>query len=271
MNQVAFPGLGLNLNISKIAFTLFGVDVYWYAILTAAAIGIGFVYLVFIKPKNNIFGIKGNDVFDAALYVVPISIIFARLYYVIFNFDIFKDDLLKIFNLRTGGQAIYGALIGGLITIIVFCKKRKINILDFLDYIAPMIALGQSIGRWGNFFNIEAYGTQTNLPWRMGIIESGTYIEVHPTFLYEAIVTFFLFIFLTFLTKKRKYSGQLTYIYLFVYASFRFFIENLRTDSLMFYNIRISAALSLAICVTICSILIKKHVNLKKIEQNKSI
>ena len=271
MEQVTFPGFGLTLNISKIAFTLFGEDVYWYAVLIAFGVAIGFIFLVFIKGKNNIFGIKSDDIFDALLYTVPISIISGRAYYVIFNFETFKHNLLNIFNFKTGGMAIYGSIIGGLLTLIIFCKKRKINTLDLVDYIVPMVALGQSIGRWGNFFNVEAYGTETKLPWRMGIIEKGTYIEVHPTFLYESIITFCLFIFLSFLTKKRKYSGQITYIYLFVYAFTRFFIEMLRTDSLMFYNIRISAIVSVAICVIICSILIKNYINDKKTEQNKQI
>lgn len=265
MEQITFPGLELNLTISSIAFTLFGVNVYWYAVLMTFAIALGFIMLVIIR-KNNSFGIKNDDIFDAILYTVPISLISARAYYVIFNFDVFKGNLLSILNFRTGGMAIYGGVIGGIVTLIVFCKKRKINILDMLDYMAPALALGQSIGRWGNFFNVEAYGTETLLLWRMGIMENGTYKEVHPTFLYESLVTLFLFILLTFLTKKRKYSGQITYIYLFVYGAARFFIELLRTDSLMFYNIRVSAALSLLICVVICSILCKKHKKHKKMQ-----
>ena len=262
MKEIVFPGLGLNLNISQIAFTMFGVDVYWYAIFITFGIALG---LVLVKIKNNTFGIKSNDVFDALLFAIPISIISARIFFCAFNFDSFKNNILSLFNLRTGGLAIYGCIIGAVITLIVFCKKRKINVLDFLDYNAPMLALGQSIGRWGNFFNMEAYGTETNLPWRMGITQNNTYIEVHPTFLYEAIVTFLLFLILTFLTKKRKYSGQITYIYLFVYAFFRFFIECLRTDSLMFYNVRVSAIISIAICVIICIILIKKCIKHRKI------
>lgn len=270
MEQITFPGLGLNFNISRIAFTLFGVDIYWYALLIMCSVAFGFAFLLLIKSKEDTFGIKKDDIFDGLLYIVPISIIFGRAYYVIFNFDMFRNNLSNIFNIRAGGMAIYGTIIGGLITLILFCKKRKIKILDFSDYIAPMLALGQSVGRWGNFFNVEAYGTQTKLPWRMGIMENGTYMEVHPTFLYESIVTLFLFILLIFLTKKRKYSGQLTYIYLFVYAFFRFFIEALRTDSLMFYNLRVSAVVSIVVCVVVGSILLKMH-GFKKIGKNKEI
>jgi len=260
MEQVIFPGVGLNLNVSKIAFTVFGIDLHWYAIIIVSALIIG---LILAKLKNKTFGIKYEDIFDAMFYVIPISFISARLYYVIFNFGIFRENMWNIFYLRTGGLAVYGAIIGAVITLTIFCKKRKIKILDMLDYIVPMFALGQSMGRWGNFLNIEAYGEKTNLPWRMGIIENGTYMEVHPTFLYESIITFLLFIILSFMTKNRKYSGQITYIYLFLYAFSRFFIENLRTDSLMLYNFRISSIISVLICI----ILIKNKLLNYKMKQ----
>ena len=134
------------------------------------------------------FGIKFEDIIDLLIFLIPISIISARLYYVLFDLNYFIKNPMQIFNIRTGGLAIYGGIIGGIITCIVFCKKRKINILDLLDYLAPALALGQAIGRWGNFANIEAYGVETTLPWRMGIYEANKYVEVHPTFLYESIV-----------------------------------------------------------------------------------
>ena len=124
-----------------------------------------------------------------------------------------------------------------------------------LDYIAPGLALGQAIGRWGNFINQEAYGTQTNNCLRMGIIENGQYVEVHPTFLYESIATFLIFIILLLLSKKRKFRGEITYVYFILYSFVRFFIEGLRIDSLMFYQFRVSQLVSLALFITFLIIL----------------
>ena len=138
-------------------------------------------------------------------------------------------------------MAIYGGIIGAVITILIYCKKKNINFLDVLDYVAPFLPLAQSIGRWGNFVNVEAYGTETNLPWRMGIMENGIYKEVHPTFLYESISTLIIFIILYILYEiKRKFKGEITSLYLIMYSFVRFFIEGLRTDSLMFFDIRVS-------------------------------
>jgi len=123
------------------------------------------------------------------------------------------------------------------------------NILDLFDYIIPCLALGQAIGRWGNFINVEAYGSITRLPWRMGIIEAGKYIEVHPTFLYESLVTFLIFILLATISNKRKYKGQITLIYLTIYSFARMIIEGMRTDSLMMGDMRISQLLSMLILI----------------------
>ena len=166
-----------------------------------------------------------------------------------FDLKYFIKNPMQIFNIRTGGLAIYGGIIGGIITCIVFCKKRKINILDLLDYLAPALALGQAIGRWGNFANIEAYGVETTLPWRMGIYEANKYVEVHPTFLYESIATFIIFIVLMKKGKSRKFSGELTYIYCMMYGLERLIVEGLRTDSLYVGVFRISQIVSIIIII----------------------
>lgn len=246
MNEVVFPGLNLKFEISKIAFSIGSINIYWYAILIVLAF---IIALIILKIKDGKFGIKFSDIFDLSLFVIPISIISARIYYIFFNFKYYVQNPIKILDLRNGGLAIYGGIIGGLITCYVFCKKRKINLLDLLDYIVPCLALGQSIGRWGNFINAEAHGIDTNLPWRMGIYEADKYMEVHPTFLYESIITFALFIILSLVSKKRKYKGQITIIYLIIYSFTRMIIEGLRTDSLMLGSIRISQLLSLAILI----------------------
>lgn len=246
MNTVTFPLLNLKLNINSIAFELFGIEIHWYAVLIVSAM---LIALLIFKLRDDLYSIKFSDIIDLAIYLIPISIISARLYYVIFNLGYYIESPSQIFNIRTGGLAIYGGIIGGIGTCIVFCKKRDIKLLDLLDFVAPGLALGQAIGRWGNFVNIEAYGGETSLPWRMGIYEFGEYIEVHPTFLYESIATFMLFIVLMSIKNKRKFSGQLTYIYFIWYGFARMIIERLRTDSLMLGNVRVSQLLSLVILI----------------------
>lgn len=169
------------------------------------------------------------------------------------------NNIIDILNIKDGGLAIYGGIIGGVVTAYVFCKKRKINFLDLLDYIVPFLALGQGIGRWGNFINVEAYGIETNLPWKMGIQGTNGIQYVHPTFLYESICNLIIFVILSIISKKRKYTGQITYYYIVMYSFIRAIIENLRIDSLMLYNFRISGILSGILFVTFCIIIAKKE------------
>ncbi|MDR0978473.1 MAG: prolipoprotein diacylglyceryl transferase [Lachnospiraceae bacterium] len=232
----------------------------WYAVLIMLAIVIG---ILLCKRESGKYGIKFEQIIDLAIYLIPISIISARLYYVAFSYQNYIHNPIEILNLRSGGLAIYGGIIGGLITCMVYSKIKKISLLDILDYIVPYVALGQCIGRWGNFINVEAYGSETTSFLRMGIIENGLYKEVHPTFLYESICTLAIFILLTLLKNKRKYKGQITAIYLLAYSFVRIFIEGLRTDSLMFYNLRVSQILSIIIFVIMCSILAYKKIKRK--------
>lgn len=257
MNTIKFPLLNLNLNISKIALNILGIDIYWYAIIIVFAI---IIALLWCKLNSKRYNIEFEKVTDLALIVLPASIISARLYYVLFNIQYYIQQPLEILNFRDGGLAIYGGIIGGIITCYILTKKYKINNWDFLDLIAPAVALAQSIGRWGNFINVEAYGTETNLPWKMGIIENGAEKFVHPTFLYESICTFLIFIILTKLQNKRKFKGEITYLYLIMYSFVRFFIEGLRIDSLMLFNFRISQILSLAIFAVITVIFIHQKI-----------
>ena len=212
------------------------------------------------KKDDGKYNIKFDDVLLLVVFMLPIAIICARVYFVIFKFDYYAQNPIEIFNIRNGGLAIYGGIIGAIITIIVYCKKKKIKILDMLDYLAPYLALGQAIGRWGNFFNGEAHGTETTNLFRMGIIENGNYIQVHPTFLYESICTFVIFVILFVTRNKRKYSGQLTYTYFFLYGIARAVIESFRTDSLMLEDFRVSQVLSIILSIIFGSILIYKKV-----------
>ena len=225
MKLVEFPLINLKLQLNRIALKIGNIEIYWYAILITLAF---IVALLIYKKNDGKFEIKFADITDLAIFIIPISLISARLYYVVFNLNYYISNPTEIINTRSGGMAIYGGIIGGIITCFIFCKKRKIEILNLTDYLAPGLAIGQAIGRWGNFINVEAYGAKTNLPWRMGIYEAGTYIEVHPTFLYESIATFFIFIILMKISKNRKFKGQITYFYFIFYGFFRMLIEGLR-------------------------------------------
>ncbi len=146
MNTITFPGLNLKLQLSRIAFSIGDIDIYWYAILMMSAF---IIALIIFKLKDGKFGIKFSDILDLSLYVIPISIISARLYYILFNLEYYINYPMQIFNLKAGGLAIYGGIIGGLITCYIFCKKRKINLLDLLDYIVPCLALRTSNRKMG--------------------------------------------------------------------------------------------------------------------------
>ena len=262
MKEVTFPFLNLKLNVNPIMFSVFGINIYWYAFLIVSSIVIG---IIICKKNNGRYGICFDDILELMIIVLPISIICARIYYVIFSLNMYIKNPISILNIRDGGLAIYGGIIGGAITIILYCKKKKISALDMLDYVSPCLALGQCIGRWGNFFNVEAHGGITKSIFRMGIIEKETYIEVHPTFLYESICTFIIFLILIIFQKKRKYKGQITYIYLAMYSFIRAIIEGFRTDSLMFIGFRISQILSIILFVVFTSILILKNIKMKNI------
>ena len=246
MQEIVFPGVNLNMKISRVALNIFGINIYWYAIIIAVAI---IIALIILKKRDGLYDIQFEKVLELSIIVIPISIICARIYYCIFNFEYYINHPIKILDIKAGGLAIYGGIIGGAVTAIIYSKKQGIDIMNLLDYIVPSLALGQAIGRWGNFVNIEAYGTRTNALWRMGIIENGNYIEVHPTFLYESIATLIIFFILMKLKNKRTFKGEVTYVYLLLYSFVRFFIEGLRTDSLMLCGYRISQIVSVIIFI----------------------
>ena len=247
MNIVKFPGLGLELNVPRIAFQLFGINIYFYAICIVLGISVA---LILSKLSKEKYEIEYEKLIEIMLGAIIFGYIGARLYYVIFNLNKYINNPIKIFNIRDGGLAIYGGIIFGGLFIFIKCIKSKVNFLDFCDYIIPFVAIAQSIGIWGNFFNKEAYGYETNHIFRMGIFNvSGKYLEVHPTFLYESICTFFIFLFLRKLQKNRKFKGQILYFYMLLYSFIRIFIENLRIDSLMVGIFKISQILSVVFFV----------------------
>jgi len=226
--------------MDRVAFTVLGIDVMWYGILISA--GVLFGVLVALRECRRV-GFKEDDLMDFLLIAIPSAVVGARIYYVVFSWDFYSKNLDQIINIRNGGLAIHGGIIAGLIVGIIFCTVRKINIFEILDIVAPSLSLGQSIGRWGNFINQEAYGGPTNLPW--GIIVDGQ--KVHPTFLYESICDIAIFIFLMWYRKnKSKSNGEIFALYLILYSAARFFVEGLRIDSLMFFNFRIAQLISIA-------------------------
>lgn len=246
--------------MDRVAFSIFGIDVMWYGILMAIGMILG--TLLALKEAKRL-GIKEDDVLDLAIFAIPIGLLSARLYYVIFNWEYYSQNVSQILNFRAGGMAIHGALIGGILTGYIFTKIRKINFLKMADAVMIGMPLAQAIGRWGNFINQEAHGGPTDLPW--GIMVDG--VKVHPTFLYESIWDAAIFIFLWIFRKKKKYEGQIITYYITLYSLGRFFIEGLRTDSLMIGHLRMAQVISLiGVIVGVIS-----HIYLSKKNKNDTI
>lgn len=259
--KLSFPGLGISeFNINNLAIDTEKFSIAWYAIIIALGMVLAVTYIVYRAGK---IGISFETVLDFAMFVIPFGIIGARLYYVIFQWSHYKDDFLSIFKIWEGGLAIYGGIIVGTLVVFLVCKFKKIPFPAMGDCIIPGVILAQGIGRWGNFMNVEAYGSVTTLPWRMcspkiarelfakNLIDDTQYAQildgtlgVHPTFFYEFLWNIAGFALAHFFFKKRKYDGQIT---LFVFAWYglgRMLIEGLRTDSLMLGPIRASQLLA---------------------------
>lgn len=243
---ISFPFLGDWFINPPSSFTLFGRTIYIYGVVVALAFLLAIIWLT----KNcKRFGILENDLYDAIIWAIPLGIIGARLYYVLFSLDYYKANPSKIIAIWEGGLAIYGGIIAGILVIFFLCRHKKMRVAAMLDLVICGVIIGQIIGRWGNFFNREAFGTETTVFCRMGLTSpDGNTIYVHPTFLYESLWNLALFIFLCIFIKKgkRKYNGQIMLIYLFVYGIGRTLIEGLRTDSLYIggTGIRVSQLLS---------------------------
>ena len=267
--HVSFPGLGINdLEVNRTAFSIGSFHVYWYGILIATGLLLAVLFAWFNAHR---FDVDRNKLIDCVIVGIVTSIVGARLYYVIFKWDYFSANPGKIFDIRDGGIAIYGAIIGGLLGGFIVAKILKQKFLPMLDIAMPGFFIGQAIGRWGNFFNQEAYGSQTDNIFRMiseNTIIDGKVVPVHPCFLYESVwcALGFLLLFL-FNRKWQKYHGQIFYIYLVWYGFERMIVEGLRTDSLYLpfqvfgMDIRVSQVLSAVLVVVGVVLLI---VNRKK-------
>ena len=245
---IEFPGLGLTLN-PPAGFSIGSFEVRFYGIIIALGLVLAAVYA--LKRKDQ-FGFVEDDILDGILWIAPFAIVCARLYYCAFEWDMYKDNPISVLYIWEGGIAIYGAVIGAAIGVFIHCKFiKKISILSMLDLVSLGFMIGQMIGRWGNFFNREAHGGVTDSFLRMGLINPilGTGNYYHPTFLYESLWNLVGFIAIHFLSKKRKYDGQVALYYVAWYGLGRAMIEGLRTDSLWWGNFRVSQVLAAGTCV----------------------
>ena len=286
MSYISFPGLGIEpFHIDEVAFTLFGRPVAWYGILITCGMILAVLYALHICKFE---GISSDDIIDFAFVVIVCGVLGARLYYVIFKWDSYVvtdaqnflmniwETLKNVVAVWEGGLAIYGGIIAGILTALVYARKRKLKFIKLLDILAPCVWIGQVIGRWGNFINMEAYGGETTLPWRMGLLYS--YLDngvwdvekyVHPTFLYESLWNLTALVLVLIFYKKKKFDGQICSIYFMWYGFGRMLIEGLRTDSLMLGNLRISQGVgfvSLILGIVLTIVFVKKHQSSKAAE-----
>lgn len=267
MPEIWFPNLGIEIDhLSRTAFTVFGQDIYWYGIFIGLGVILG-VLLALHEAKRT--GQNPDTYLDFIIYAMIIAIIGARLYYVIFSWDFYSQHPEKIFAIREGGLAIYGGIIGGVLTAIVYSYLKKKSFWVMADTMAPSLILGQMLGRWGNFFNKEAFGGFTDNLFAMRYqlsqvrasdvtpdilqnlvtVNGVDYIQVHPTFLYESMWSLCVFIILLILQRKKKFDGQVCATYFFGYALGRVWIEGLRTDQLCIGNVPVSQALSAVLII----------------------
>ncbi len=251
---ISFPGLGLELDPPS-TIQLGPLTIHFYGLIIAVGMLLAVLYA---SKRSKEFGLKEDDLIDGVLWVTPFAIICARLYYCIFEWDQYASNPISILYIWNGGLAIYGGVLGAVIGLSVFCKVRKIKATAMMDVVALGLLIGQSVGRWGNFMNREAFGAPTDSFLRMGLYNTATgAVEYyHPTFLYESLWNFVGFLLLHFLSKKRKYDGQVALGYVAWYGLGRAFIEGLRMDSLYWGPFRVSQVLAGVSCVAAVAVLL---------------
>ena len=251
---ISFPGLGLELDPPS-TIQLGPLTIHFYGLIIAVGMLLAVLYA---SKRSKEFGLKEDDLIDGVLWVTPFAIICARLYYCIFEWDQYASDPISILYIWNGGLAIYGGVLGAVIGLSVFCKVRKIKATAMMDVVSLGLLIGQLVGRWGNFMNREAFGAPTDSFLRMGLYNTATgAVEYyHPTFLYESLWNFVGFLLLHFLSKKRKYDGQVALGYVAWYGLGRAFIEGLRMDSLYWGPFRVSQVLAGISCVAAVAVLL---------------
>lgn len=251
---VDFPGLGIHdIPVRRVAFELFGFEVYWYGLLIASAI---VLCLILASRQATRFQMKSDDILDTFILIIPMSIVLARLSYVVFEWPYYAEDWRRIIAVNQGGLMFYGGVAGGVLAVVIMCRIKKIPVSRMFDFLAVYLPLGQAIGRWGNFFNQEAFGSNTTLPWGMISNQTTLYLSriggfqpdqpVHPTFLYEFIGNMLIFALLFFIRRRNKTPFRVVLYYFLFYGILRFFVESVRTDSLYIpnTNLRVSMVIS---------------------------
>ena len=271
--SISFPNLGIYLeNVGK-SIEVFGFEIAFYGMIIGFGVMAG-ILMAAREAKRT--GQDPETYYDLALYAVVLSVIGARIYYVVFSWDYYKNDLASIFNIRQGGLAIYGGVIAAIITVFVYGRVKKISFAKLADTAVLGLILGQIIGRWGNFFNREAFGEYTNNLFAMRLpldavrssdvtelmmehaelLDGVTYIQVHPTYLYESLWNLGVLLFLLWWRKRKKFEGEVFLLYLFGYGVGRFWIEGLRTDQLLIPGVGLPVSQVLALVLVIVSAII---------------
>ncbi len=256
-HTIVFPNLGLEFTLNRVACNVFGKDIYWYGII----ICVGFILAaLYVNARTKDFGITSDNLTDCLIICVPLGIICARIYYVVFEWSYYAEHPDEIIAIWKGGIAIYGGIIGTLIGLYVYSRVKKLSFASLCDLAAFGLLIGQCIGRWGNFVNGEAHGGPTTLPWGMTIDNQSM---VHPTFLYESLWNLIGFVLLHFYSKKRRFKGEMALLYVAWYGAGRAWIEGLRTDSLYIGSMRVSQLLAIISCVAAIAVLARQYNRIK--------
>lgn len=274
---IEFPHLGIYLDHVPKSFTVFGFTIAYYGAVIAVGMAAGLWLALRVAKK---YGHDSERIWDFFLYGIFFGLIGARIYYVVFAWDYYKNDLPGIFNLRKGGLAIYGGVIAAFITLYIFCKKKKLNYFTMIDICAPGLALGQAIGRWGNFFNREAFGEYTDCLFAMRLPEAAVRpheiteliashavdgaIQVHPTFLYECLWNLMVITAMLIIWKFKQFEGEIGLVYLGGYGLGRAWIEGFRTDQLFLAGTRIPVSQLLAVVLVVFSVVTYFYVMRKR-------
>ena len=290
-SDIAFPHLGIYLNNVPRSFSVFGFQIALYGVIIGIGVICGVLMAAHVSKKENM---DPDMIWDFAIYAIIFSIIGARIYYVVFEWDMYKDNLLDVFNLRNGGLAIYGAVIAAFLTLFIYTRIKKQSFLQMVDVCVPGLILGQAIGRWGNFTNREVFGGYTDnlLAMRLPIdavrarditeqlrahiiaVNGVDYIQVHPTFLYESLWNLLILCLMLIYQRHKKFNGEIWLLYLGGYGLGRFWIEAIRTDQLYLTGTFIPVSqLVAAFCVVVAILVdvivrIRVRISARKTEQD---